>query len=254
MTGHAAIEVEGLRKSYGEREAVRGVSFSRRRTARCSVSWARTAPARRPRWRSSRATGSAPRGARRVLGMDPGDAAAGAARARRHRAAVERSVPPPDGARGGGALGRALPGAARRRRDDRARSGLTESAERAHERAVGRPAAAAGLRARARRRPRARVPRRADHGLRPGGPPAGVGHRALAAGARQDRAPHHPLPRRGAGARRPRGDHQGRRDPRRGRAARPRRGRGALSRELARPRRASCRSARRTTRRRCCTS
>ena len=28
MTGHAAIEVEGLRKSYGEREAVRGVSFT----------------------------------------------------------------------------------------------------------------------------------------------------------------------------------------------------------------------------------
>ena len=28
MTGHAAIEVEGLRKSYGEREAVRGISFA----------------------------------------------------------------------------------------------------------------------------------------------------------------------------------------------------------------------------------
>ena len=27
MTGHAAIEVEGLRKTYGEREAVRGLSF-----------------------------------------------------------------------------------------------------------------------------------------------------------------------------------------------------------------------------------
>ena len=28
MTGHAAIEVEGLRKTYGEREAVRGLSFA----------------------------------------------------------------------------------------------------------------------------------------------------------------------------------------------------------------------------------
>jgi len=28
VTGHAAIEVEGLRKSYGEREAVRGISFT----------------------------------------------------------------------------------------------------------------------------------------------------------------------------------------------------------------------------------
>ena len=41
--------------------------------------------------------------------------------------------------------------------------------------------------------------------------------------ARQDRAAHDPLPRRGAGARRPRGDHQGRRDPRRGPARRARR-------------------------------
>jgi ABC-2 type transport system ATP-binding protein len=31
VTGHAAIEVEGLRKTYGEREAVRGISFHVRR-------------------------------------------------------------------------------------------------------------------------------------------------------------------------------------------------------------------------------
>ena len=31
MNGHAAIEVEGLRKRYGEREAVRGISFTVRR-------------------------------------------------------------------------------------------------------------------------------------------------------------------------------------------------------------------------------
>ena len=44
----------------------------------------------------------------------------------------------------------------------------------------------------------------------------------------------HPLPRRGAGARRPRGDHQGRADPRRGRAGRARRRGRALPGRLAR--------------------
>ena len=88
---------------------------------------------------------------------------------------------------------------------------------------LGRAAAAAGLRAGAGRRPRARLPRRADDRLRPRGAPAGVGDGALAARPRQDRPAHHALPRRGAGPRRPRGDHPRRRDPRRGRAGRPRR-------------------------------
>ncbi len=61
-----------------------------------------------------------------------------------------------------------------------------------------------------------------------------VGHDAPAAGAREDRAADHPLPRRGAGALRPRRDHQGRADPRRGPAGDPRRRRLALPRHLAR--------------------
>ena len=70
------------------------------------------------------------------------------------------------------------------------------------------------------RRPRPRVPRRADDRLRPGRAPRGVeGHRRPAR-PRQDGLPDDALPRRGAGARRPRGDHQGRRDRRGGRAGR----------------------------------
>ena len=70
--------------------------------------------------------------------------------------------------------------------------------------------------------PRADLPRRADHGLRSRGAPQRVGHDPLAQAARQDRAADDPLPRRGAGARGPGRDHQGRADPGRGRAARAR--------------------------------
>ena len=88
--------------------------------------------------------------------------------------------------------------------------------------ALGRPAAPPGLRAGARRRPRARSsstsPRPAS--TRPRGAPRGSAIRALQ-GARQDRPADDALPRRGAGALRPRGDHQGGADPRRW--ARPRR-------------------------------
>ena len=93
-------------------------------------------------------------------------------------------------------------------------------------------------------------------GFDPAARRAGLGDDPLAARARQDRAAHHPLPRRGAGAGRPGGDHQGRADPRRGRAA------GARRRRRPRPyrvayrgrRRPAASSARPTTRRRCCTS
>ena len=91
-------------------------------------------------------------------------------------------------------------------------------------------------------------------GLRPRGAAPGVGHGALAPAARQDRAAHDPLPRRGAGAGRPRRDHQGRRDPGRGRAGRAGRRRAALPRRMARRRAARRTSARPRTRRRCCTS
>ena len=57
-------------------------------------------------------------------------------------------------------------------------------------------------------------------GLRPGGAARGVGGHRLAARPRQDRVPDDPLHGRGAAARRPRGDRQGRHDRRRGRAGR----------------------------------
>ena len=65
-----------------------------------------------------------------------------------------------------------------------------------------------------------------------------------------------PLPRRGAGARGPRGDHQGRADPRRGRAAGARRDAAATRPIGSRTATATAgsSSARPTTRRRCCTS
>src|ERR671916_659788 len=56
-----------------------------------------------------------------------------------------------------------------------------------HDPGARRAAPAARPRPRARRRPRAHLPRRADHGVRPGRAPAGVGRRAVAARARQDR-------------------------------------------------------------------
>ena len=70
----------------------------------------------------------------------------------------------------------------------------------------------------------------------------------------QDRPAHDALPRRGAGAVRPRRDRQGRADPRRGPARDARRGRLALPRHLARRARraADARGAR--PHRRCCTS
>ena len=118
---------------------------------------------------------------------------------------------------------RLLPAPARRRRGDRARRAEREG-RRAHPHALGRPAAPARLRARADRRPRADLPRRADDRLRPGGAPRRPGD---AIRSLQDLgktvAADDALPRRGAGALRPRRDRQGRADPRRGRARRARR-------------------------------
>ena len=142
---------------------------------------------------------------------------------------------------------------ARRRRGHRDHRPAGEGRRlRAH--AVGRPAAPARPRARAHRRPRADLPRRADDRLRPGGAPQRVGGHPLAAGAGQDDPAHHALPRRGPGAVRPRGDRQGGADPRR-RAARASSAR--RRRATAWPgatRTASCRRARSRTRPRCCTS
>ena len=69
------------------------------------------------------------------------------------------------------------------------------------------------------RRPRAALPGRADDRLRPLGAPPGLGRDRRPAQSRQDRLPHHALHGRGPGARRPGGHHLGRAD-RRDRVAR----------------------------------
>ena len=172
-----AIEVEdpqGLRRH----RAVRGISFTVRRGEVFGLLGPNGA-GKTTTVEILEGYRSAPAAASPCSAWTPGRAT-GAARADRHRAAVQRAVPAPDRARGGQPLGRPLAAAARRRGDDRASPGSRLGRE-ADAHALGRPAAAARLRARAGRRPRARLPRRADDRLRPRRAAPGVGHRALAA-------------------------------------------------------------------------
>ena len=129
------------------------------------------------------------------------------ARADRDRPAERQARPLPDGPRVARALRRLLP---RPRAVDEviALVGLGEKADDAREQALRRPAAPPRRRHRADRRPGAALPRRADHRLRPIGPPPGLGGDRRPARPRQDRLPHHPLHGRGAAARRPGDDHR----------------------------------------------
>ena len=110
-----------------------------------------------------------------VLGIDPASGPPALRSRDRDRAAELRHVPAPDRARDRDALGALYPAPREVERGDRARrargGGRPPRAD-----AVGRPAAAARPRAGAGRRPRADLPRRADHRLRPGRPPRGLGH------------------------------------------------------------------------------
>jgi len=81
--------------------------------------------------------------------------------------------------------------------------------------AVRRPDPQAGRRAGHRRTPRAALPRRADHGFRPGGPPPVLGPDQDPARRRHDDPADHPLPGRGGSAGRPDRGHRG--GPHRGR-------------------------------------
>ena len=168
MTGDAAIVVDGLRKAYGEHEAVRGISFTSA-GARSSGCSGPTARARRRPSRSSRATASARAATSSVLGMDPGDRPA----ALRERVGI---VLQSSGlyrhltVREAVAHWAGLYPAPRDVDETIALTGLEASADVRTRRAVGRPAAPAGLRARARSatpswssstsRPRASTPRR----------------------------------------------------------------------------------------------
>ena len=67
---NSAIEVRDLQKSFGEIEAVRGVSFDGRAAARSSASSAPTAPASRPRSTCSARSRARPAAARASAGHD----------------------------------------------------------------------------------------------------------------------------------------------------------------------------------------
>ena len=213
--------------------------------ARSSPSSAPTARARRPRSRSSRATGNRTGGEVRVLGEDPASTRARLARPDRHRPAVEQPRSLPDRARVARALRRVLQPPALGRGDDRPDRPRGEG-RRTGAQALRRPAAPPRRRHGAGRRPRAALPRRADDRLRPLRPAPVLGRDRGPARPRQDDLPHHPLHGRGAAARRPGDDHRGRPDRRRGHPRGPRRtrkgdgddplprrgGRGGLDRDL----------------------
>ena len=164
---HPAIRgprpAQALRRARGRaRDRLRG-----RAAARSSACSGPTARARRRPSRSSRATARARAASSRCSASTPADAPARAARAGRHRAAELGHVPPPDRARGGRPLG----AASTRTRATSTRSSRSPASTARRTRAIAhalrRPGAAARPRARAGRRPRADLPRRADDRLRP---------------------------------------------------------------------------------------
>ena len=206
-----AIEVRALRKRYGELRG--GAPHRHHGRPRRGIRPAR-AQRRRQDHHGGDPGGLSRAHRRRGVGARPrsGQALDRAAPTHRHSAAVGRHLQPHHAARGARALGELLSAPARGRRGAGAgRAG--RAGGRAQPQAVGRAAAPAGLRAGARWRPRADLPGRADHRLRSGRPPRRVGDRARPARAGQDDPADHPLPRRGTGAGRPRGDRQGRAHP-----------------------------------------
>ena len=204
-----AIEVSGLRKAYGNLEAVRGVDFT--------IEEGEVFGLLGPNGAGKTTTVEILEGYRkrdagevRVLGHDP-ERPAPDFRERIGVVLQQSELWPNLTVREiARDLRRLLRAPARRRRGHRARRAPGEGG-RARQDALGRPEAAARPRHRARRRPRPRLPRRADDGLRPAGAPRGVGDDPLPPLARQDRAAHDALPRRGRAARRPRRRPAGRR-------------------------------------------
>ena len=193
-----AISVRGLRKRYGEVEALRGIDFDVHRGEVFGLLG--------PNGAGKTTTVEVLEGYRRrsggevsVLGHDPG---------RRERALRERVgiVLQSSGMYRHLSVREALEHWAslypRPRQVDEVIDlvGLGEQARPAHASAVGRAPAAPGLRAGAGRRPRAGLPRRAHHRLRSRCAARRLGNDPLAARPGQDRAADHALPRRGPGA------------------------------------------------------
>ena len=224
-----AIEVRDLRKSYGETEAVRGVSFEVARgevfcllgpngAGKTTIAEILEGYRTRTRRRRPRA------------GHRPGQRVAPAARAGRHRAAAVRRPDRSHGRRAGRDV-RPLPRAQPRRGRGHLARRADREARRAGQGAVRRSAPAAGPGAGTGRRSGADLPRRAHHRLRSGGTAAGLVDDPLAVRAGQDDLPDHALHGRGAVPGRPRGGHARGRDHRRRAPRRARRARSAARRD-----------------------
>ena len=231
----AAIEVHGLRKAYDDARGRARHRLQRRAAARCSGCSGPTAPARRPPSRSSRAT---------------------ATRTRRRRVACSATTPasaPRRCARGSGSCCRAagiyphltvretvahwaslLPARRATSSEVIALVGLDESADQRARTLSGGQQRRLDLALALVGDPELVFLDEPTTGFDPAARRAAWDTVRVAARPRQDRAADDALPRRGAGAGRPRGDHQGRPDPRRGPAGRARRRRRALPRRLAR--------------------
>ncbi len=197
------IDVRGLRKSYGDFEAVKGIDFHVDRGEVFALlgpnGAGKTTTAEILEGFRERTAGDVD-----VLGHDPANRELDL---RQRIGIVLQSTgvdPVPHGPGDRRAVRRLLPEAARRRRGDRRRRPRRE-AGRARGQALGRPAAAARRGDRAGGRPRAPVPGRADHRLRSQRPAPRVGDGEEPHGAREDRVPHHPLHGRSAVPGEPRG-------------------------------------------------
>ena len=204
-----AIDVRGLRKSYGENEVVRGIDLEVRHGEVFAFlgpnGAGKTTTVEILEGYRSRNAGEVS-----VLGIDP----AAADRQWRSRVGLvlqSCTMPAELTVREFvGALRRLLPASARAGRVDRARR--PDGPERhAHEPALRWPAAPPRCSAGPDRRSGAGVPRRADDGLRPIRSSPRVGGDREPAEPGQDDLPDHPLHGRGAGPRRPcRGNRRGR--------------------------------------------
>ena len=198
-----AVRVTGLRKSYGSHEALRGIDFE--------IAAGEVFGLLGPNGAGKTTTIEILEGYRKrdageveVLGEDPQQADRRLARAGRRRAPVLVALPEPDGAR---EPRRSSPATTTSPRDaDEVIEivGLAEKADARCRTLSGGQKRRLDLGLGADRQPGAALPRRADHRLRPGRAPRGVGDDPEPPLARHDDPAHDALPRRGRAALRPR--------------------------------------------------
>ena len=214
-----AITIRGLTKGYAGRNAVDGLDLD----IHAGECFALLGPNGAGKTTTVEIAEGLP-GARRRRGAGARHRPAGrrrrVAKPGRHRAAVDRRPRPAHPARGPRQHREGLLAPARGRRRARL-GGPRRQGRHPHRRAERRPAPAPRRGPGHRRSPRAALPRRAHHRLRPPGPARLLGPDPLPGRRGHDDPAHHALPRRGREPRRP-----GRRHRRRP-AARPRHPRGA---------------------------